>query len=207
MAINIAENKVRALAAVTAIFAVVLFIIPGISIKDVIGYAISGTVGMAYIFDKWLWKLLPEALLGIPKIYGTWCGELGGRWIDPDTKTDTRKKVSPFFLSIRQTFLTINVCAISKDSKSFSLGQHIRLNDDGDWLVSYIYDNTPDRRVRKKSQRHSGASELVVTHLDGNRNIAGEYWTDRWSQGEFAMAKRNKTSVNNYEAASKLHGV
>jgi hypothetical protein len=207
MGISIAENKVRVVACIAAIVAVALLLIPSVTIKNVIGYAISITVAIGYLFDRWLWRCFPEVMLGVPKIYGTWSGELKSKWINLDTKVETQRKVSPFFLSIRQTFSTVKICAITKESKSFSLGQHIRQSEDGDWLVSYIYDNTPDRKVRKKSQRHCGAAELTVGHLNGNRQITGEYWTDRCSQGELLLQKRDKTPVNSYEAACKFFGI
>lgn len=204
MGVSIAEHKVRIVSGTAALVAIFLFLITDISLINVVGYAISVTVGIVYFFDRWLWRCLPEFVLGVPKIYGTWSGELKGKWINPDTKNETLKKVSPFFLSVRQTFSTIKICAISKESKSYSLGLYLRQSEDGDWLVSYIYDNTPDRKVRKKSQRHCGAAELIIGHLSGNRQISGEYWTDRWSQGEILLHKRSKVSVNSFEAARKL---
>src|SRR5690242_11972858 len=113
----IANNKIKYLALLTLGIAALLmmmslFVIgPPVTGKEwlslflsVGGYSATFTVVIAAAFDKWLWKFLPDWLLGIPKIYGTWKGDLKSHRINPETKKDVHKTVAPYFLSIRQTF-------------------------------------------------------------------------------------------------------
>ena len=205
---SIAQNKMRCLVSMVAALAVALAFCPYFQTgtpfefaKKVVGYTVSITTFLVFIFNVWLWRLLPEFLTGTPDLNGTWKGNLHYRWANPETKNDVQATVDPLFLVIKQTFLSIKICAFTAESESLSLSADLRKTDTGAWLLSYTYDNTPDLKLRGRSQRHRGAAELKISRLSGEYQLGGEYWTDRWSQGEMLFVQKKNITSTSYAIA------
>ncbi|MDD3182961.1 MAG: hypothetical protein PHD48_09185 [Alphaproteobacteria bacterium] len=210
---NIAQNKMRCLVTMVAALAVVLAFCPYFQTgtpfefaKKIVGYTVSITSFLVFIFNICLWRLLPEFLTGTPDLNGTWKGNLHYRWANPETKNDVQATVDPIFLAIKQTFLSIKICAFTEESESLSLSADLRATEIGFWLLSYTYDNTPDLKLRGRSQRHRGAAELKISKLNGIYQLGGEYWTDRWSQGDMSFVQKKNIVATNYAAAVAAFG-
>jgi hypothetical protein len=171
------------------------------SVLKIASYTTTLTTGLVFIFNKWLWKWMPEFITGLPNLNGTWKGDLKYRWINPDTKIDGKDTVKPVFLVIKQTFLSIRICIFSVESESYSLSANISPTETGSWELSYNYDNTPDRSFRDRSQRHRGSAELKASKVNTAHQLKGDYWTDRWSQGNMEFLERKHKYATNYKSA------
>jgi hypothetical protein len=167
------------------------------------GYSITATVLIAALFDKFLWKFLPDWFLGIPKIQGTWKGDLKSHWINPDTKQDVHKSVDPYFLSIRQTFSSLYIEGFSGESGSTSIKASLR-KDDGGWKIVYAYDNEPELSLQGQSRRHRGGAVIKVHGKQGGYRLLGDYWTDRWTQGKMSFNEHRNESASDYQSAVSM---
>jgi hypothetical protein len=211
MAIGIYQNKIKYLSTTAAFISAALFFCPYIhadttfeSIKKIGSYSVTITTVLVFLFNGWMWKWLPEFLIGRPDLNGTWKGKLEYRWANPDDKKDIKNAVKPIYISIKQTFLSIKICVFTSESESHSLSSNIIQTDTGAWELSYTYDNTPDRRLRDHSQRHRGAAELKINRVNGEYTIQGDYWTDRRSQGHMSFSDRRTEFATNYTSAHQM---
>jgi hypothetical protein len=147
------------------------------------------TIALA-VWDKWLWKIpLAQKLPGVSRdISGTWEAELESLWIDPATgKVPPKKTV---YLVVRQTSAKASITLISNESKSKSSTARI-IQEDGSWLLHYIYTNEPDVALLKRSPIHHGSGVLAITGNPAKR-VAGTYWTDRDSKGKLTLERRSR---------------
>lgn len=213
MALSIYQNRIKYLITAAVLVSALLFFSPYMhedltleSIKKVGSYAVTITTALAFVFNIWIWKYLPEFLSGRPNVNGTWKGNIEYRWANTDENKDIRDVVNPVYICIKQTFLSTKICAFTAESESYSLSSNITQTDSGAWELSYTYDNTPDRRLRNRSNRHRGAAELRINKLNEQYAIQGDYWTDRWSQGHMSFSERNLRFATNYKTAHQLFG-
>ena len=156
-----------------------------------------------FIFDRWLWKLPIVHAIFVPfsDVSGTWKGQIISSWIDEKTG----KPIDPIdaFLVIYQTYSSINIQMITKDSKSDLLSGNIIQNSSGPEKIAGIYNNTPNLLVREKSPIHFGG--LLLEIQTGEKTILnGEYWTDRGTKGTLHFDKRMKKTCDNFDNAVSL---
>ena len=209
MAITISQNKGKCIAGLAVMTGIASAIIAGIpvTIQDLVRISantISVTVLVIGVFDKCLWRFIPECLLGVPKIYGTWKGTLHSQWWNVESKEHQDKEVSPLYLVIRQTFSSLQIAAYTSESLSYSLSTSVVASEAGGWRVCYAYDNSPQLKLQSKSPRHRGAGELHISNVNGNNELKGEYWTDRWSQGTVILRERKQNCGDSFESAAAI---
>jgi hypothetical protein len=211
MAIDIYQNKTKYLIATAAFISAAMLLCPYTqsdtpleNVRKIASYSISITTILVFLFNRWIWKWLPEFLSGRPNLSGTWKGKIEYRSINPDDKKDIKGAVDIVYVTIRQTFLSTKICVFTPESESHSLCSNITQTDTGSWELSYTYDNTPDRRVRDRSQRHRGAAELKINRVNGEYKILGDYWTDRWSQGHLNFLDHRSNLATNYASANQM---
>lgn len=154
------------------------------------------------LWDKWLWKIpLAQRFSGVSRdISGTWEAELESLWIDPATgKVPPKKTV---YVVIRQTSAKASLTLYSNESKSKSSTARI-IQEDGSWLIHYIYTNEPDVALLKNSPIHHGSGVLAIT---GNppRRVAGAYWTDRDSKGKLTLERRSRKLGEDFRDCAEL---
>ncbi len=213
----IANNKIKCLAFLTlAVFTalagvfLVVFGLPTDAIHwfqlfaRTAGYSAAVTVLLSALFDKWAWKYIPDWFLGVPKVYGTWKGDLKSHWINPETKEDIHKSVDPYFLSIRQTFSALYIEGFSQESGSASIKASLR-KDDGGWKIVYAYDNEPELSLQGQSRRHRGGAVIKVHGKEGSYRLLGDYWTDRWTQGKMSFNEHKHECATDYQSAIQLY--
>jgi hypothetical protein len=103
--------------------------------------ALSVMAIFAFGFIKWLWKIpfLPEWLVPIPNLNGTWTGQLHSTWVNPETK----KGIGPIQIAlvIDQTFLRCTCTLFTKESSSTSYESGFVIGDDGSKRLSFSYTN------------------------------------------------------------------
>jgi len=206
----IAENKLRAVCILVACvgIGVAVFLLPSTEAPiAVLAKWVSQTTTMSlaliFVFDRWLWKIIPECILGVPKIYGTWKGKLYHSQL---TENGAKQEgtVEPFFLCIHQNFCSLTIQAISEKSDSVSTVASLKKGPTV-WEIIYAYDNAPALQHQTSSRRHRGAATIQIQPTDKGRKLVGEYWTDRWSQGRITLEKRSTKIATDFFAAKKAH--
>lgn len=159
------------------------------------------TIALA-VWDKWLWKnRLAQMLPGVSRdISGTWEAQLESLWIDPTTG-----KVPPIktvYLVVRQTSTKASITLISDESKSKSSTARV-IQEDGSWLLHYIYTNEPDVSLRKRSPIHHGSGVLAIMGKPAKR-VSGTYWTDRDSKGKLTLGRRKRELGEDFRDCAEL---
>lgn len=151
--------------------------------------------------EKWLWRIrwLQPWLFNMPDIQGTWRVRI--------LPTGTAAAVEQInaFMVIRQSLSSISLRLFTAESNSEILAARVVPHDDGTFVVAGVYRNTPRLAVRDQSPLHHGALLLTV-HGNPPESLAGEYWTDRNSQGEIVLSARTKTLAHSFDQAQRLTG-
>ncbi|MGB1582458.1 MAG: hypothetical protein ACPHCI_01580 [Solirubrobacterales bacterium] len=156
-----------------------------------IGGIASVVVLALMAFDRFAWRWLPESLVRVPKLYGTWRVEIKYR-----LKDDTES--SKFgYMVIRQTFSAIECVGMHfEDSESASQSSDLR-KQNGNWNLWFAYWSRAGILTREDNSPHKGGVELRVGG-GPNRRLIGEYWTDRGSCGTIAAWNRVSKHSSTY---------
>jgi hypothetical protein len=153
------------------------------------------------IFDKWAWsfRFLHPWFVARPYIKGTWKGMLVSEYVDPKTN----QPVPPIevYLVIRQTYFTIHMRLLTKESSSETMAMEIPKAADGVYTVASIYRNTPRQDHRDHSPIHHGAM-LIYVEGDPVTKLRAEYWTDRLTRGQIVFTEKSDTIFFDFETAS-----
>jgi hypothetical protein len=162
----------------------------------------AAAVGLA-IFNRWVWHFpLVRKAHGRPVLRGTWHGELASQWINPQTGAGIPPDPD-VFLVVRQTFWTVSVRLITKESKSVSLSADLRDTGDGVYELAYLYSNEPRLSVQHRSKPHTGAA-MLATPVDRSAGLEGMYFTPRPSQGEMRFRQHFTKLVETHEQGLAL---
>lgn len=149
--------------------------------------------------EKWLWRfsLLRPWLFNMTDLNGTWKVV-----IHPTSPKSSPEEVIAYMV-IRQTLSTISLRLFTAESYSETLSAQVVRCDDGTCNLAAVYKNTSRLNVRRKSPLHHGALLLNVQG-DPPRSLAGQYWTDRLSQGELVLSMRHSVLAHSFDEASTL---
>lgn len=156
------------------------------------GYAASGLVIAAMMFDAWLWRFLPQWVVRVPNLRGTWRAE-----IEYENESGARGK-KDCFIVVRQTFSTIGVDMLFDISTSVSRSATI-IEKDGSYRIWFSYFSQAGTLEQEGNAPHRGGSELLVER-PGLR-LSGDYWTERFTHGHVATSGRSKTLHNSFRSA------
>jgi len=154
------------------------------------------------LYERWGWRLpfLHPHVVGQPIIAGTWRGDLESMW---ENDAHERTPVKTVYLTIRQTLATVYVRLVTNESASDQMAGAVKKVDNGIWVVSYTYTNTPDIDRRKGSPPHLGGALLKI-YGDPAKRIEGEYWTDRDSKGKLSMTAHVPAIAQSFRDAEAL---
>jgi hypothetical protein len=202
----ITEIQLYVLILLAAVIWIIQLWIHGDSISHINFSQITSIIGVLIIllkiFDKWIWKwgIFYPWLVDKPYLQGTWKGSILSSWVDPEQ--NPKKKIDSY-LVIKQTYSSIYINLITKESSSNLLSGKIIKNPNNTFQVIGVYLNSPKLLNRKKSPIHYGS---IILNLDGNPPIKlhGEYWTDRNSQGEMEFSEKSKDLVYDYSSAQSI---
>jgi hypothetical protein len=152
------------------------------------------------IFDRWLWKLsfFYPWFVSMPNLSGAWKGQIISTWIDKKTG----QQISPIdaVLIIYQTYSSLNLRMITKESKSDLLSGNFIQNNVGPQKIAGIYNNIPNILVRERSPIHYGGLLLEI-HKGKNTILEGEYWTDRDTKGVLKFEKHLEKKFDSFDSA------
>ena len=139
-----------------------------LSVIDSIGYAVTLTLIEVFLFKKVIWKFkYIQRLTGIKNIQGVWQGSLISNY---DNKEHIIEKVI-----IRQSYKKYKVILETKESKSVSEINEIKINELDRMELQYIYKNEAPANLRQKNPMHFGVAALEYK----DEKLVGSYWTDR----------------------------
>lgn len=163
---------------------------------------VLGTMVLVLIaFDRygWKWSVLYPWFVSIPNLQGTWKGQLISTWIDP--KTGSQQPPIEAYMLIRQTFSSIHMRLLTRESNSEMLAGNIVQDADGVHTIAGTYRNITKLLRRETSPIHYGG---LLLHVRGNppQVLEGQYWTDRDSKGELRFAESSKMLYHDFESAS-----
>lgn len=133
------------------------------------GEAISVTMIIMIVYEKWLWKYDP--FVKTPKLFNEYEGILISSYDGVERHA---------VISIKQTLLSVEVILKTDESKSKAISASIE-NILGEYQLTYSYLNTPVAGVRDRSAVHYGTAMLCV---DNPKKIEGTYFTDRKTIGD-----------------------
>jgi hypothetical protein len=149
-------------------------------VRFIIPQSVAVTTVLWWAFSKWAWKwcLWRHWLVTVPNLSGTWSGLIYSNWQHPVTKN--HPDPIPVQLSIHQTLGTIRCTQRTGESISTSFAEEIIVDQHDPSLIElvYCYQNTPDQRVRDRSNVHRGSCILRFSKSSGEK-LEGSYWTNR----------------------------
>ena len=184
-----------------------LLVLDGVKVQVAWLRPFSAVVGVVLLillaFDLWAWRLriLRGWFVPRPNLRGTWRVELTSDWKEPES--DNPVGAITAFLVIRQTFSTLSVRMLTKESSSEVVAAEINKGADGTYRVAAVYRNEPMISIRERSPIHYGGM-LVNVHGDPVEELAGHYWTDRQSRGALRTVARHDSIVSSYGKALTL---
>lgn len=152
------------------------------------------------ITDRWLWRLrwLRPWFFNMPDLNGTWKVA-----IHPTSPKSPRDDIVAYMV-IRQTFSSVSLRLFTAESHSETLTARVVRCDDGTCNLAAVYRNTPRLEVREGSPLHHGALLLNVQGVPPE-SLAGQYWTDRMSQGEIVLSARVSRLAHSFDQAAALN--
>ena len=154
-------------------------------------------------FEKWVWRWSwVNRFLKRPNLTGTWCGTLASNYVPKD-------HVSPVppinvALVIHQSFTSLDLRLLTTESESESIATDLAPLPAGRYSITGLYRNEPGLSARNDSPIHYGGLRLNLQGEDLKR-LAGQYWTDRGTQGELELSLVARTEATDYQMASELN--
>ena len=95
---------------------------------------------------------------------------------------------------------------MTAESSSWLVAHKIVEENDGVFLVTGVYTNTPKLKFRgDRSEIHYGALLLQVLG-DPPTTLEGHYWTDRDSSGAMRLSDKKNVLFSTYEEARDGYG-
>lgn len=173
---------------------------PNTSLFSFFSIAVFVCTVLFMLWDKWIWKSkFAQMIPGVSRnLSGTWEATLDSFWINPATGSSPPAKT--VYMVVRQTSSSASVTLISDESKSKSSLARV-VEEDGSWLLHYVYTNEPRLEVRGRSPIHHGSAVLAATGSPAKR-LEGGYWTDRDSKGQLKLLRRSKKLAEDFKEAS-----
>jgi hypothetical protein len=134
-----------------------------------------------------------------PNIRGTWKSEIKSNWINPET--NQKLPAIEAYVVIRQSFSSISIRVITKESESVTLAASLNKTLDGLWQLASVYRNSPRATLLERSIQHFGAVALDVRG-DPPYLIDGQYWTNRTTRGEMRLFSRSSRLYEDFDTAA-----
>lgn len=165
-----------------------------------VSLAVVVVCGAFALWEHWLWRLRGvQSIKRVPpNINGTWRCNLQSSYRDPATNQVIEGRV--IFLVVRQSFSMVRVALLSSESDSKSMLARLG-EEDGTWVLHYIYTNTPEYSVRDRSDIHHGSGVLKVIGRPSTR-LTGGYWTDRQTRGDITSVGHDRGHADDYQGAA-----
>jgi hypothetical protein len=159
-----------------------------------VGGIASMVVVLLLIFDRWAWRWLPAAVTKRPNLQGTWRAQLHYQWPE-GTPTQTKD----CFITIRQTYSTVRVNMHFDISDSKSRSAAI-VETNGTRSLWWSYMSIAHSLEQVDNPPHRGAADLAIAPKP-KLSLAGDYWTERKTQGRLTTTGRSRHLYDDYQSA------
>jgi hypothetical protein len=146
---------------------------------------------LVWIYSNWLWKHLCW-LHKIPNLSGYWTGYLKHGYIIVGKNKKKIHDKTEIEVRIKQNWDKISIITETNNYKANSRFAEIRIDDNGDVYLKYVFDCYETKTGEKKY--HQGYNELLFY----NNKLEGEFFTNRDAHLEGKM-KYYKTKVKKVE--------
>ena len=152
----------------------------------------------------WRWKFLQGWLVPFPNLNGTWQGNLQTNWKDKDGSTPGP---IPVILTIKQSFghLSCVMRTAEMESRSYLEGFCIDKERQIRQLC-YSYTSKPKVSLRDRSTPHDGTILFSIIGAPVDK-LAGEYWTQRQTNGSVLLTFRTKKLLDELPGDLPAHPV
>jgi hypothetical protein len=158
--------------------------------------ASSAVIFLIILYDRWVWRwpLIRKVseYYGRPIIYGTWKGI-----IEYEQDFDKKPGVSDIYMSIYQTYSTIQIRAYFSTSESKSLTASIDNPLQGQRRLTFVYNSESPHNKRNKNRPHDGTAILNVIGTPVEA-ITGSYFTDRGGTGTISLNEYSQKLSESY---------
>ena len=134
-----------------------------------------------FLFDRLIWKIIP----------GIKMKNLNGVYQCVGVSSYEQKQWSGDLL-IKQTWSKILIKLSTESSESISFMANISVEDDGEVILNYCYNNCPNCS-NEDLKKHEGTADIRFT----GKSIKGKYYNypnDRPRHGELTLIKGRKTN-------------
>lgn len=171
---------VRGLWSVIIIFFIIRYIIGPESPYDYyscIGEAISITILLMGIYERWLWWYNPFE--SIPKIRGSYTGLI--EYCYKGTRDEKEATIR-----INQSLLTTNVKIITDEITSNSIVSNM-VNENGEYILYYTYITNPKMKYSNDNPIQYGTCRVV---RESETELRGTYWTTSNTMGDVFLKKQ-----------------
>ncbi len=170
------------------------------------GLVVSVLAVAATIFERWGWacRIFQGWFVKRPNLQGSWRVELKSDWVNPDTG----QIIDPItcYMVVRQTLTTLSMRLMTAESSSWLIAHKIVEENDGVFLVTGVYTNTPKLELRgDRSEIHYGALLLQVLG-EPPTSLEGHYWTDRNTRGTMRLSNKKAEMFSAYDKARDQYG-
>lgn len=164
--------------------------------------ASSTVIVLLLIFDRWAWRWpLIRSIsehLGHRVIHGTWKGK-----IEFDKDSNRKPGKVDCFLSIHQTFSTVEIRGYFSTSNSYSITATIDKPRSTHTRLVYVYHGEAPFGKRDKNRPNNGTAFLDIIGKPVE-SITGSYFTDRdGGTGRIKLSKHSKKLSESFEQATK----
>ena len=136
-------------------------------------------------YNQFLWRFGP---VGPPVLFGTWKVQFVSSWDKEEADQGTRHA----YLLIRQTATSLTLTLITHESISRSLAATLERRADGQYDLSWIYENVPPIDQREASPIHFGSALAFGIRPRKPALIEGWYFTDRLTTGTIRAQCRKR---------------
>lgn len=143
-------------------------------------------------FDSFLWALVPNRFMRVPKLAGTWKATLKSSFKNDDGKPTELT----CFLAIKQTYSSIHIEMLFPKSESYSTSASI-VFPDGIAELWYSYRSEAHSLNRDGNPPHKGAAKMRIAE-----GLSGDYWTDRGSYGRIETSAHTSKFIRDYKSAA-----
>jgi hypothetical protein len=140
----------------------------------------------------WRWPFLHDWFVQRPDLRGTWRVEIRSNWVDPATE----QHVPPIeaYMAVSQTLSRLRMHLMTRESESWLIAERVTKSEKTEgYQIAVVYMNQPQLALRGvRSDIHYGAF-VLETHGSSSRSpetMAGEYWTDRRTNGLMTLTNR-----------------
>jgi len=144
------------------------------------GEVISITMIIMFIYEKWIWRLIPFAKT--PKLYGRYTGQIEYT----NNKGDVGKKDAEF--TIKQSLLSINIKMCTDEICSNTITNSL-VFENGEYVLYYTYLTSPKGKYSKKNPIQYGSARLMMSD---KLNLSGTYWTSSRTIGDMYLTRSAK---------------